>query len=711
MKEYEEGIILEKSALTNFAEKYVIKGLPGILPIEYFREKAPQIKDFLRNHRNTKVRMILVCEMEKQIIEKSNEESKTSYVNDKAYFQSHTHINLEKTEVKVFLKEMIIEILGNLNIYQKKGSGWYFKKVNFLEIHIVEYKPMRGGSYISLPEFIKKKKAITNIKNEDNKCFLWSILRYLHPKEIHGERLTDLKKYENDLNFKQINFPVKVKDITKFENNNPDLPGINVFSVNDNNEIYPLRINQKDCQKSIDLFLYSEDEKQHYSLIKNFSRLVRSQITKDTTRKLYLCKKCFYHYTKEDLLEKHIFYCGKNEIVAVKMPTKKSILKFQYHFKKLPIPFTIYADFECFTIPISSCQPNPDKSYTQSYQKHEPSGYCLYIKALDGMKVDFKPIVYTKKTPDEEISKRFIKHLTKLIHQIYQDYYAKPKLYNLTSQEEKDFQSATKCHICEQKLFRDKKTNKILKVRDHCHFTGEYRGAAHNECNLNCKKPLFIPVIFHNIQGYDAHLFIKQLAKVSGDLTTIPSTEEKYITFSKYITVDQYYSKNKGKLLPKKFEIRFIDSFKFLLTSLSKLVENLVKNHNPSDFKNLKKAIKDNTSLLTRKGVYPYDYVTSINKLKETKLPSKEDFYSKLNDEEISDEDYQHAIKVWNTFNCQTLQDYHELYLKTDVLLLADVFENFRKMCLKHYKLDPCHYYTVPGLAWDAYVSKKQNKK
>ena len=157
-----------------------------------------------------------------------------------------------------------------------------------------------------------------------------------------------------------------------------------------------------------------------------------------------------------------------------------------------------------------------------------------------------------------------------------------------------------------------------------------------------------------------------------------------------------------GKLLPKKFEIRFIDSFKFLQTSLSKLVENLVKNNNQSDFKNLNKAIKDNSSLLTRKGVYPYDYVTSINKLKETKLPSKEDFYSKLYDEEISDEDYHHAIKVWNTFNCQTLQDYRDLYLKTDVLLLADVFENFRKTCLKHYKLDPCHYYTAPGLAWDA---------
>ena len=156
-KEYEKGIILEKSDLANFAEKYVIEGLPGIIPIECFREKAIEIKDFLRNHRNTKVRMILVCEMEKQIIEKSNGESETTYEHSKVYFQSRTHINLEKTEVKVFIKEMIIEILGNLNIYQKKGSGWYFKKVISLEIHIIEYKPMKGGSYISLPELIKKK--------------------------------------------------------------------------------------------------------------------------------------------------------------------------------------------------------------------------------------------------------------------------------------------------------------------------------------------------------------------------------------------------------------------------------------------------------------------------------------------------------------------------------------------------------------------------
>ena len=221
-----------------------------------------------------------------------------------------------------------------------------------------------------------------------------------------------------------------------------------------------------------------------------------------------------------------------------------------------------------------------------------------------------------------------------------------------------------------------KKTGEIFKVRDHCHITGKYRGAAHNECNLKCRKPLILPLVFHNLQGYDSHLFIKELAKVSGDLSCIPSTEEKYISFSKKIKVGQHFSRKKGTTLPIKFEIRFIDSFKFLQTSLSNLVSNL----QPTDFKNLNTVIKENTSILTRKGCYPYDYVSSIDILQETRLPSKDLFYSKLYDEHISDEDYQHAIKVWKSFNCKTLKDYHDLYLKSDVLLLADVFENSEKL-------------------------------
>ena len=153
-KEYEKGIILEKSGLYGFAEKYDIKGSSGLIPIEFFREKASIIKDFLRNHRNTKVRMILVCGMETQTIEKI-EDSIPIFEHDEAYFHSRTYINLEKTDVKLILKDMIYEMLTNLANYQKKGSGWYFNAIISLEIHTVDYKPMKGGSYNSLPEFIQ----------------------------------------------------------------------------------------------------------------------------------------------------------------------------------------------------------------------------------------------------------------------------------------------------------------------------------------------------------------------------------------------------------------------------------------------------------------------------------------------------------------------------------------------------------------------------
>ena len=173
----------------------------------------------------------------------------------------------------------------------------------------------------------------------------------------------------------------------------------------------------------------------------------------------------------------------------------------------------------------------------------------------------------------------------------------------MTPEEEKDFKSVKVCHICKQESGDYEKAGEIFKVRDHCHFTGKYRGAAHNQCNLKCRKPLILPLVFHNLQGYDSHLFIKQLAKVSGDLSCIPSTEEKYISFSKNTKVGEYNSRKKRTTSPIKFEIRFIDSFKFLQTSLANLVSNL----QPRDFKNLNRVIKENTSLLTRKGCYPYD--------------------------------------------------------------------------------------------------------
>ena len=686
IKEHNQGLVKEKSALDEFAKKHIINGESNVTPLLFFKNKSPIIKDFLRNNRNIKVKFVLVCMMEK----KETNDKLVIEVQDKAYFHSNTYINLKSTDVKKLLNEVISEIIEKISIYELNGSGWYFKEVIHLEIHTVNFRPMKGSSYIPLPDWIMRKKAIVSIRNKDSKCFLWSVLRYLHPREKNDCRLTDLKQYEHELNIpKGFTFPVKIRDITKFETLNPDLPGINVFSVTHDKKFYPLRMALRDPQKSIDLFLYEENGKCHYSLIKNFSRLFRSQITYRTNEPIHICKRCFTHFTKEELLQKHILYCSNNETVSVKMPKTGSILHFKNHNKQIPIPFVAYADFECFTKPMNTCCPNPKDSYNYNYQKHEPSGFCIFIKGVVDKRI--KPITYTKKEEDENIPKIFVEKLTEATQSIYNDFYRRPKPLILTKDEQKSFDKAMICHICNKDLFEDK-------VRDHCHFTGQYRGAAHNSCNLKCRKPLVLPVIFHNLQGYDAHLFIKQLATLPGELNCIPSTEEKYISFSKKIKVDEYRSKKNDEMVSLYFEIRFIDSFKFLQTSLANLVSNL----QPDDFYNTKREFKKNVDLLTRKGVYPYDYVSSLEKLSETQLPPKEEFYSKLNDEEISDDDYQHASNVWDTFKCKSLRDYHDLYLKTDVLLLADVFENFRKTCLKHYKLDPAHYYTSPGLAWDA---------
>ena len=140
-------------------------------------------------------------------------------------------------------------------------------------------------------------------------------------------------------------------------------------------------------------------------------------------------------------------------------------------------------------------------------------------------------------------------------------------------------------------------------------------------------------------------------------------------------------------------------------TSLDKLVGNLPE----EAFTNLEKYYTgDKLTLVKRKGVYPYEYMDSLERFEETKLPPKEAFYSNLKNEGISDEDYTHAKKVWDVFEMKHLQDYHNLYNETDVLLLADVFENFRNLCLEIYKLDPAHYFTAPGLAWDAALKETE---
>ena len=197
--------------------------------------------------------------------------------------------------------------------------------------------------------------------------------------------------------------------------------------------------------------------------------------------------------------------------------------------------------------------------------------------------------------------------------------------------------------------------------------------------------PLKLPVIFHNLRGYDSHFIMQEIGSTGKsnnlDINCIPNNMEKYMAFM----LGQH--------------LVFLDSFQFMVSSLERLAANL-----PADaFKHTSQVFQDEKlALMKKKGVYPYDYMDSFQKFVEQQLPPKEEFYSILTDGSISDEQYTHAQNVWNTFNIKTMGEYHDLYLKSGILLLADVFENFRKTCLQYYKLDPCHYFTSPELSWDA---------
>ena len=268
----------------------------------------------------------------------------------------------------------------------------------------------------------------------------------------------------------------------------------------------------------------------------------------------------------------------------------------------------------------------------------------------------------------------------------------------LTKSQLKAYNRATKCHICFKPFKEDNR-----KVRDHCHYSGKYRGAVHSLCNLQYKIPSYIPVAFHNLAGYDAHMFIKELAKHGSKMGVIAKNTEDYISFSVNIEVDKYINKN-GEERSKEITLRFIDSIKFMSSSLDSLVNNLARGG--GEFFRFENFSDHQRGLLIRKGIYPYKYMDNWGRFEEATLPPASSFYSKLNMSGVSDQDYEHACKVWRDFGIRNLGEYHDLYLRTDVILLANVFESFRKVCLDNYGLDPAHFYTAPGLAWKACLKK-----
>ena len=678
----------EASAFRKYTTQYVIINTdPSYDPLTFLNDASPTITNIFNLNRNIKAFLCLFCKM------KRTDSQGFTTIKRFMFHSKGQKLILESTDIYEIYEEMINEIEEEIQkVENAQGSGWVFVEVENLTLHTVIWNPLKASSYIKLPEELKNKKAIINMKNEDDKCFVWCVLRALNPsKDKHPSRIDkNLKSKEHTLNMDGIAYPVDFRGIDRFESQNPEI-SISVLGYNEEEKVYPLKLSKYTGSKhDIILLLIKDGDNSHYCLVKNISALLSSQINKHKGT-CNICLNCFNGFNTQDSLNKHKEYCYNNECVKINMPPSGSFLEFKNFIHSEKAPFAIYADFESLIKPLNVCDPDPEKSYTKKWSKHEPISFCYYIKSFDESVYKSKLRVYTKKEEsDYDAMDTFINWLESDVREIAN---LENKDMIFTPENEKEFINALNCWICGEYMGNDR-------VRDHCHFTGKFRGAACNSCNLKLKRQNNISVFFHNLSGYDSHLFIKKLGtpEEKENIDCIPSNEEKYISFSKTIITGQYKNKE-GEIKDKTFKIIFKDSLKFMSSSLGELVNNL-----PRDaFNNLLKYFTPGQAeILKQKGFYPYEYMDNVERFKENKPPPKKAFYSKLSGRGITKTDYKHVWNVWNTFNMKTLKEYHELYNLTDVLLLADVFENFRDLCLKIYKLDPVYYYTTPGLAWDA---------
>ena len=359
-------------------------------------------------------------------------------------------------------------------------------------------------------------------------------------------------------------------------------------------------------------------------------------LRKSTKHKCYPCLKCCVSFRTEDALNKHLERCNNT---GRRTFHKDEYLKFdKFHYKNR-VPFAMYYDFECII----------------KDGKHLPIACGLYLRSDYPEILEHKYECYC----GEKVVDWFVERVD-YYNKLFKDIFS----MNIPMKEDTITPLYSRCYYCNEEMGEDV-------VRDHDHLNGKFRGYAHNKCNLQAKNN-FVPMYAFNSSNYDNHLFITKLAKKTR-VKVLTKTDENYIS------IDMGYAKA-------------LDMYRFFhplsLDAISKTLSN-------EECITLNKC-----GLERRKGIFPYEWFDSIDKLHETALPPKEAFYSKLKQCDITDKEYKQAIDCWNETKCETIKDYMMLYLKTDVLLSVDVFEKFRAMCLEFYEIDPCYTYSTPGLTW-----------
>ena len=554
-------------ALKGHAKSYEIELQDNLNPLNHFTKTRSQteshLEDLLKTMKGFQI----------QTFEKDTIDSKTGKhvsIYKTAFFNGKAKTITEVDDIEPELNMSRQEILNTIDKWVSEGSGWVIDRIDSHYLNVALYKPLNGSSYIELPaELRNSKKGLINMKNKDEESFRWCHIRHFNPQTKYPERIKkEDKKMINELNYDGINFPLSQKHYNKVEKQNSIR--INVFGY-ENGHLFPIHISKETFEDQMNLLLITKDEKKHYVLIKDFNAFMYNQ-SKHKERK-HFCMYCLQCFSSERILANHANNCLTiNGAQAINIPKQgENILKFNNFYKQLPVSFVIYANFEAITKKVEGCEQSEEmkkdkdrRSYTEAYQTHEDCGYGYKVIGCYDDK-------YSKQTRIYRGENAVYKFMEKMLGEVeyckavIKKYFNKPLV--MTEVNEQHFKTMDGCHICGEKY-----SDKDVRVRDHCHITGKFRGSAHQECNLKLRiKPenLKIPVIFHNLPCYDSHFIMQQIGEIANkhgytnkkgekqdlNINAIPNNMEKYMAFmlGNYLT--------------------FIDSFQFMSSSLDTLTK------------------------------------------------------------------------------------------------------------------------------------------
>ena len=619
------------------------------------------LRQLLKKHTNIKFDIYAQTQLGKLEIGEKSEE----IIHTAPWFKSSLKTIMNKHEIVDKVKSAAEKLLDSYDNFMRMGSGWFLVKVLHMKLKIYRYKPLRGGCFASkLPEPYNKMKGILTFpQTGDQKCFLYCILAGLFPQKQRKNDFLQYLKFKDRIKTKSLHYPVRIDKLEQFERSNNISINVYILVKKDKDHTGKcIRVsNNCTANSHINLLLY----KGHYHLITNISVFLRYK----SRRRRYQCSKCLKFRT----CSKGSHICGNQTYLSFPNRTEKQHFK---NFKNITrAPFVLYCDLETYSTPIEE----EDQSIkTKKEGRHRAIAFGLYCVCSENEYCDKQPTIYVGEDAVEKLFQE-VKAKVERIH-----YIQKSVNYpiHMRVEDRVRHKLAEKCYLCKKEFDEPHE-----KFKDHNHLRKQnnYLGPVCNICNLHCSDlKSKIPMFFHNAGRFDLHLLIEKLHKLeTNDIKLLPKTGETFTAMSLF----------HGNL-----EIR--DSFNHLASSLSELVR--INRESNRVFSHTMKTFNDTSlDLILRKGVFPHGYMTKKEKLKETCLPDISCFYDPLSDKHISEEDYEHAKKVWKQFSCQSIQDYMSIYLICDVTLLADIFESYRDFFISKFDLDPAHYVSLPSLSYD----------